>query len=58
MLEMIEQFHTWQALPLVKDEKMDDDCERGSFRAYQIIASLREYGASNILNLYEGQICK
>ena len=55
---MIEQFHTWQALPLVKDEKMDDDCERGSFRAYQIIASLREYGASNILNLYEGQICK
>ena len=49
--EMIERFHYWQAVSLVKDEKMDDDCERGSFRAYHIIASLREYGASNVLNL-------
>ena len=45
---MIEEFHDWKSLPFVKDGKKDDDCERGMFRSYQIIASLIGYGASEI----------
>ena len=46
--QMIVAFNCWKALPFVKDKKMDDDCERGSSRAFQITELLREYGVRGI----------
>ena len=44
-------FHELQSHPLVKDEQMDDDCERGMYRAYQILVALMDYEASSIKDM-------
>ena len=44
-------FHALQSHPLVKDEQMDDDCERGMYRAYHILAALMDYEASSIKDM-------
>ena len=41
VLEVMEQFHKLQSYSLVKEEEMDDDCERGMFRAYHVYTSLK-----------------
>ena len=38
-------FYVLQSNSLVKDEEMDDDCERGMFRAYNIFTCLSSYKA-------------
>ena len=47
---MIEEFHIWQSHPVVLDIEMDDDCQRGMFRAYHVITSLMHYKASSFAN--------
>ena len=41
----MKMFHKLLSNPLVKDEEMDDDCERGMFRAYNILTCLNSHKA-------------
>ena len=50
LLRVIEEFHIWQSHPVVLDIEMDDDCQRGMFRAYHVITSLMHYKASSFAN--------
>lgn len=36
----MKKFKQLQCLSFIKDEQMDDDCERGMYRAYNILACL------------------
>ena len=51
VIETMGFFHELQSHPLVKDEQMDDDCERGMYRAYQILVALMDYEASSIKDM-------
>ena len=46
----MKMFHELQSLPLIKEEKIDDDCERGRNKAYQVLVTLMEYKAIDIKN--------
>ena len=41
-------FHELKSHSLVKKKQMDDDCERGMFKAYHALLSLIDYDAINI----------
>ena len=52
MLLPMQMFHELQSFPLIKEEKMDDDCERGWNKAYQVLVTLIEYKAIDIIKRY------
>ena len=41
----MEMFNKLQSNALVKAEELDDDCERGMFRAHNILVSLHRHKA-------------
>lgn len=43
--ETMKMFHVLQSNSFIEGEKMDDDCERGMFRAYSILTCLSQYKA-------------
>ena len=43
-------FYILQSHPLIMRKQMDDDCQRGMFRAYHIVISLMEYQAISLKN--------
>ena len=47
VLIVVDEFHRWQTHDVVLKNQMDDDCQRGMFRAYHVITSLMRYEASN-----------
>ncbi|XP_019861655.1 PREDICTED: uncharacterized protein LOC109590171 [Amphimedon queenslandica] len=48
VLLTMKMFHELQSLPLIKEQKLDDDCERGRNKAYQVLVALIEYKAIDI----------
>lgn len=42
VMKTMKTFKQLQLSPFVKAQKMDDDCERGMFRAYNILACLNK----------------
>ena len=43
-------FHDLQSHPLVRKKQMDDDCERGQYKAHHAIIALIDYGAIELKN--------
>lgn len=41
-------FFDLQTHPFVRKHQMDDDCERGLFKAYHILVTLMDYNAISI----------
>ena len=46
VIETMGFFHKLQSHRIVRQEQMDDDCERGMYRACHILAALMDYEAS------------
>ena len=51
VIETMGFFHELQSHPVVKQEQMDDDCERGMYRAYHILIALMDYEASSVKDM-------
>lgn len=47
----MKQFHDLQSHPIVRKKQMDDDCERGQYKAHHAIVTLIDYGAIQLKNL-------
>lgn len=54
-------FYELQAHPLVRSKQMDDDCQRGMFKAYHSLVTLIEYEAISIkdtsIHKFQQQLC-
>ena len=42
LVDTMSLFYELQSHPLIRDEEMDDDCQRGMFRAYHTLVTLVE----------------
>ena len=48
VLETMALFYELKSHPLVRKKRMDDDCERGMFKAYHILVTLIGYEAIDV----------
>ncbi|XP_019861438.1 PREDICTED: uncharacterized protein LOC100634093 isoform X2 [Amphimedon queenslandica] len=50
LLSTMDMFYQLKSHPLVRREQMDDDCERGLYKTYQVLVTLIDYKAIDIKN--------
>ena len=50
VLETMALFYELKSHPLVRKKQMNDDCERGMFKAYHVVVTLIDYEVINVTN--------